>query len=54
MSAYKILHLCTILFTFQKYFYKYKEPRKTQEIMKEILELDRKLDGVLKELQEDE
>lgn len=40
--------------SFTKYFYKYKEPRKTQEIMKEILELDRKLDGVLKELQEDE
>ena len=41
-----------ILFT--KYFYKYQEPRKTEEIMKEILELDKKLDGVLKELQEDE
>ena len=37
-----------------KYFYKYHEPRKTEEIMKEILELDKKLDGVLKELQEDE
>lgn len=40
--------------SFTKYFYKYQEPRKTEEIMKEILELDRKLDGVLKELQEDE
>lgn len=38
--------------SFTKYFYKYQEPRKTEEIMKEILELDRKLDGVLKELQE--
>ena len=40
--------------SFTKYFYKYQEPRKTEDIMKEILELDRKLDGVLKELQEDE
>lgn len=40
-----------ILFT--KYFYEYKEPRKTDEIMKEILELDVKLDGVLKELQDE-
>ena len=40
--------------SFTKYFYKYQEPRKTEEIMKEILELDRKLDGILKELQEDE
>lgn len=40
--------------SFTKYFYKYQEPRKTEEIMKEILELDRKLDGVLKELQKDE
>ena len=40
--------------SFTKYFYKYQEPRKTQDIMKEILELDKKLDGVLKELQEDE
>ena len=40
--------------SFTKYFYKYQEPRKTEKIMKEILELDRKLDGVLKELQEDE
>ena len=40
--------------SFTKYFYKYQEPRKTEEIIKEILELDRKLDGVLKELQEDE
>ena len=40
--------------SFTKYFYKYHEPRKTEDIMNEILELDRKLDGVLKELQEDE
>lgn len=40
--------------SFTKYFYKYQEPRKTEEIMKEILELDKKLDGVLKELEEDE
>lgn len=38
--------------SFTKYFYKYQEPRKTEDIMNEILELDRKLDGVLKELQE--
>ena len=36
--------------SFTKYFYEYKEPRKTDEIMKEILDLDTKLDGVLKEL----
>ena len=36
--------------SFTKYFYKYEEPRSTSEIMKEILELDSKLDGVLKEL----
>lgn len=40
--------------SFTKYFYKYVEPRKTEDIMNEILELDKKLDGVLKELQEDE
>lgn len=40
--------------SFTKYFYKYQEPRKTEDIMKEILDLDRKLDGVLKELQDDE
>ena len=37
--------------SFTKYFYKYQEPRKTEDIMNEILELDRKLDGVLRELQ---
>ena len=37
--------------TFTKYFYEYKEPRKAEDIMKEILDLDSKLDGVLKELQ---
>ena len=40
--------------SFTKYFYTYQEPRKTADIMKEILELDKKLDGVLKELQENE
>ena len=40
--------------SFTKYFYKYYEPRKIEEIMDEILELDKKLDGVLKELQENE
>lgn len=40
--------------SFAKYFYKYQEPRKTEDIMNEILELDRKLDGVLRELQENE
>ncbi len=40
--------------SFTKYFYKYQEPRKTENIMNEILELDRKLDGVLRELQENE
>lgn len=40
--------------SFTKYFYKYQEPRKTEDIMSEILELDRKLDGVLRELQENE
>lgn len=38
--------------SFTKYFYKYQEPRKTEDIMNEILEIDRKLDGVLRELQE--
>lgn len=36
--------------SFTKYFYKYQEPRNTKEIMQEILELDKKLDGVLKEI----
>lgn len=36
--------------SFTKYFYKYVEPRSTKEIMQEILELDKKLDGVLKEI----
>ena len=36
--------------SFTKYFYKYQEPRTTKEIMAEILELDKKLDGVLKEI----
>ena len=40
--------------SFTKYFYKYQAPRKTEIIMNEILELDRKLDGVLRELQENE
>ena len=40
--------------SFTKYFYKYQEPRKTEDIMNEILELDKKLDGVLRGLQENE
>ncbi len=40
--------------SFNKYFYKYQESRSTKEIMTEILELDKKLDGVLKELQNNE
>lgn len=40
--------------SFTKYFYKYQEPRKTEDIINEIFELDRKLDGVLRELQENE
>lgn len=39
--------------SFTKYFYEYKEPRRTEDIMKEILDLDTKLDGVLKELQDE-
>lgn len=37
--------------SFTKNFYKYHEPRFTTDILKEILELDKELDGVLKELQ---
>lgn len=36
---------------FTKYFYEYIPPRKTEEILKEILEIDKELEGVLKELQ---
>jgi type I restriction enzyme M protein len=36
---------------FTKYFYKYEEPRKSDDIINEILEIDSRLDGVLKELQ---
>lgn len=39
--------------SFIKYFYKYQEPRNTKEIMSEILELDKKLDGVLKEISDE-
>ena len=39
--------------SFTKYFYKYQEPRSTKEIMNEILELDKKLDGVLKEISDE-
>jgi len=35
---------------FAKYFYEFKKPRKSSEIMDEIIELDKELDGVLKEL----
>ncbi len=37
--------------SFLKYFYVYQEPRSTEKILNEILELDKELDGVLKELQ---
>lgn len=36
--------------SFTKYFYKYQEPRSTKEIINEILEIDKELDGVLKEI----
>ena len=39
--------------SFTKYFYKYQEPRSTKDIMTEILELDKKLDGVLKEISDE-
>ena len=39
--------------SFTKYFYKYQEPRNAKEIMSEILELDKKLDGVLKEISDE-
>lgn len=39
--------------SFTKYFYKYQEPRSTKDIMNEILELDKKLDGVLKEISDE-
>ena len=35
---------------FSKYFYKYIEPEKSEDIIKEIVKLDKDLDGVLKEL----
>lgn len=35
---------------FTRYFYEYIPPRNTNDILKEILELDKELDGVLKEL----
>lgn len=39
---------------FTKYFYKYQEPRKTSEIMKEIIETNEELEKVLGELFKDE
>ena len=39
--------------SFTKYFYQYEEPRKTSDIIKEIYSLDEKLDGVLKEFQDE-
>lgn len=39
--------------SFPKYFYEYKAPRKTDDIMNDIMNLDKKLDGVLKELQDE-
>ena len=38
---------------FVKYFYKYKEPKKTEDIMKEILKLDEQLNEVLMELKDE-
>jgi len=35
---------------FTRYFYKYEAPRETEEIMKEILELEKELDGALAEV----
>lgn len=35
---------------FTRYFYKYVPPRSSKEIMKEILELEKELDGSLKEI----
>lgn len=35
---------------FTRYFYKYVPPRPSEEIMKEILELEQELDGSLKEI----
>ena len=35
---------------FTRYFYKYIPPRPSEEIMKEILELEKELDGSLKEI----
>ena len=35
---------------FTRYFYKYEAPRPSEEIMKEILELEKELDGVLAEV----
>ena len=36
--------------SFTKYFYKYQEPRKTEEIMKEIIATNAELEKVLGEL----
>ena len=38
---------------FSKYFYKYKEPRKSTLIMEDIIEIDKQLDSILKELKND-
>lgn len=38
---------------FSKYFYKYKEPRKSTLIMEDIIEIDKQLDNILKELKND-
>lgn len=39
--------------SFTKYFYKYQEPRKTEDILKEIWEIDKKLDNTLHELEDE-
>ena len=36
--------------SFTKYFYEFKAPRKAEDIMNEIVELDKSLDGVIKDL----
>lgn len=35
---------------FTRYFYKYETPRPSEEIMKEIMELEKELDGALAEV----
>lgn len=39
--------------SFTKYFYKYQEPRKTEDILNEIMELDKKLEWALHDLRDE-